>query len=126
MSSNSGKTWFITNVHSGSYDPDQCERIVDDFARAGWEVSHVVRFPEDDLPDRDQLEAAGVGTLGIFTGDGTINSLLHKAAGWDGQVLVLPGGTMNLLCKALHDSEDIDAIIARARQSPARRNRSRW
>lgn len=108
------KLWFVTNVMSGSYDERQCEHIVSAFERAGWQVAHVVRFPEEDLPDRAMLEREGVDTLAIFTGDGTINSLLRRAGGWDGSILVLPGGTMNLLCKSLHSTEDLDAIIARA------------
>jgi hypothetical protein len=53
----------------------------------------------------------------LFAGDGTINATLCKLADWDGAFLILPGGTMNLLAKALHDTLDPAAIIHAAHES---------
>lgn len=107
-------TWLIVNEASGSYDADAIADLVTHFAHADQPVDCIVRCPDDDLPDPAKLNAAGVSLLAIFAGDGTTNSALKTAAGWDGPVLILPGGTMNLLARALHGDQPCDAIIAAA------------
>lgn len=106
------KTWLIVNIDSGSYDASACERIGEALAAIGWPCERVVRFPEDALPDRAMLDSEGVDTLAIYTGDGTINSLAGTLEGWGGSLLVLPGGTLNLLSKALHGDRPLEAIIS--------------
>lgn len=104
----------MANVASGSYDAEQCQAVQSELESAGFHVARVVRCPDDDLPSRAELECEGVAILAMFTGDGTVNGVHERIAGWDGEILVLPGGTMNLLCKTLHDSEDFVEIIRRA------------
>lgn len=106
------KTWLIVNIDSGSYDASACERIGAALAASGWPCDRIVRFPEDELPDRAMLESEGVDTLAIYTGDGTINSLAGAVEGWGGSLLALPGGTLNLLSKKLHGDRPFEAIIA--------------
>lgn len=106
------KTWLIVNVDSGSYDGSACERIGEALSATGRPCDRVVRFPDDELPDRALLESEGVDTLVIYTGDGTINSLAASLEGWGGEMLVLPGGTLNLLSKQLHGDRPIEEIIA--------------
>lgn len=48
----------------------------------------------------------------MFTGDGTINSAAAALEGWGGALLVLPGGTQNLLSKSLHGDRPLEAILA--------------
>ena len=50
----------------------------------------------------------------MFAGDGTINASVCALADWDGAILVVPGGTMNMLAKSLHGDADPAAIIAAA------------
>jgi len=106
------KTWLIVNIDSGSYDASACDRVGAALAAKGWPCDRIVRFPEDELPDRAMLEREGVDTLAIYTGDGTINSLASALEGWAGQLLVLPGGTLNLLSKKLHGDRSIEDIAA--------------
>lgn len=110
-------TWLIVNEASGSYDAAVIADIVTCFANSGHPVDCIVRCPDEDLPTPEKLRAAGVETLAIYAGDGTTNSALKAAAGWDGGVLILPGGTMNLLARALHGEQPFDAIIAEAGRS---------
>lgn len=110
-------TWLIVNEASGSYDADVIADIVTCFAHSGHPVDCIVRCPDEDLPTPDKLRSSGVETLAIYAGDGTTNSALKAAAGWDGAVLILPGGTMNLLARALHGDQPYDAIIAEAARS---------
>ncbi|MAF63862.1 MULTISPECIES: diacylglycerol kinase family protein [Pseudomonadota] len=108
------KTWLIVNEASGSYDAAVIADIVTWFAESDQPVDCIVRCPDEDLPTPDKLDREGVETLAIYAGDGTTNSALKQAAGWDGDVLILPGGTMNLLARALHGDQPCRSIIAEA------------
>lgn len=77
----------------------------------GWKVDRVIAFPEGDLPNPAALDAADVGVLASYTGDGSVNTLINHLNGWGGSVLVLPGGTMNLLSRRLHRELDVAAIL---------------
>jgi hypothetical protein len=49
----------------------------------------------------------------VFTGDGTIHAVVPPLEDWGGAVLILPGGTANLLARALHGESDAVEIVAR-------------
>jgi hypothetical protein len=105
------KIWLVTNSASGSYSEQAVADLTKQFAASGLPLDHVVTIPEEDQPDRTALEAAGVDLLAIYTGDGTINGVVTGLYGWAGHVLVLHGGTQNLLAKALHGESDPGAIV---------------
>jgi diacylglycerol kinase family enzyme len=107
-------TWLIVNEASGSYDADAIADIATRFAEGGAPVDRIVRCPDETLPTPATLKAQGVDILAIYAGDGTTNSALKAAAGWEGSVLILPGGTMNLLAHALHGEQPCHDIIAKA------------
>jgi hypothetical protein len=107
----SGKLWLVVNSASGSNDPAAVEALVEALGAAEASPARVIDGSSDDLPTRTDLDGAGVATLAIYTGDGTINALVPKLEGWDGAVLVLPGGTANLLAKALHGDAAVEAIV---------------
>ncbi len=107
------RLWFISNIRSGSATQAGCEAIEAVCAEKGLALAGRTRFPDDPLPDPAELAAARVDTLMLFAGDGTINAALCHYADWDGAILVLPGGTMNLLAKTLHgDSAPADIVHA--------------
>ncbi|MEO7569069.1 MAG: diacylglycerol kinase family protein [Croceibacterium sp.] len=98
---------MICNASSGSNDEEAvgalCKRLAPD---------RVIPIPGEDVPSAAELDAADVQALAIFTGDGTANSVLLAAEGFGGVILVLPGGTTNLLARALHGEEaTAEAII---------------
>ncbi|MGF7146902.1 diacylglycerol kinase family enzyme [Sphingomonas zeicaulis] len=66
------------------------------------------------MPTAADLDAAGIDLAVLFAGDGTINAALCALASWQGGFLILPGGTMNLLARALHGEADPAAIVAAA------------
>ncbi|WP_033923044.1 diacylglycerol/lipid kinase family protein [Sphingomonas sp. 37zxx] len=109
--------WFITNPNSGSATKEKCDAIETAFDADGLILAGRTDFPDESLPTGAQLDSAGVDTVVLFAGDGTINAALCALAAWEGAFLILPGGTMNLLAKRLHDTLDPAAIIAAARQS---------
>lgn len=103
--------WFITNPNSGSTTEAKCAAIEAIFAERGLLLVGRTLFPDDGLPSLDALARAEVDTVVLFAGDGTINAALCALAAWDGGILILPGGTMNLLAKRLHDKTEPGEII---------------
>lgn len=103
--------WFITNPGSGSSTVEKCEALAALFADHGLTLLGRTTFPTDAMPDPTTLDSAGVDTVVLFAGDGTINTAIRTLADWKGAILILPGGTMNLLAKALHGNADPAAII---------------
>lgn len=114
------KLWLITNPGSGSTTQAKCEALEALFAERGLELAGRTDFPERPLPKGGSLTRRGVDTVVLFAGDGTINAALCALATWKGSFLILPGGTMNLLAKALHDTLDPHEIVAAAHDETRR------
>jgi len=110
------KLWFITNTASGTATADKAAAIEAVFGEHDLMLVGRTAFPEDALPSGAQLDAAGADTVVLFAGDGTINAAACRLAEWNGAILILPGGTMNLLAKALHGNADPATIIHAAKQ----------
>ena len=106
--------WFITNPKSGTATPAKADALAALFAESGLTLVGRTAFPDDVLPTPASLDAAGVDTAVLYAGDGTINAAVAALAEWNGAILILPGGTMNLLAKLLHGPAEPAAIIAAA------------
>lgn len=118
--------WLLTNAASGSNTPAALEGLKACLHDNGIKVSRSIAFPDEPLPGTADLDAAEVDLLIVYTGDGTLNAALAKVTGWHGPVLVLPGGTMNLLSKRLHGdfaAADIVAVVAGGGSRRRRLNR---
>ena len=115
--------WLVTNPASGSNASEAIEALEACCRRHGFAIGGHTRFPEQDLPNPDDLEAKGIRRVAVFAGDGTINSLLTHFRGWSGAVLVLPGGTMNLLYHRLHGERSMEEAIAAVAAGEARLRR---
>ncbi|WP_404337108.1 diacylglycerol/lipid kinase family protein [Sphingomonas sp. MMS12-HWE2-04] len=105
------KLWFITNTNSGTATQAKCEALEAVFAERGLTLAGKTEFPDQKLPEPKALDAAKVDTVVLFAGDGTINAALCALGTWQGDFLILPGGTMNLLAKALHSELDPQKIV---------------
>lgn len=103
--------WLIHNDASGSNDRDTLARINRDCDACGLAIAYRTSFPTERLPNPAMLDAAGVDLVAVFAGDGTINAAIDALAGWSGAVLVLPGGTMNLLYHRLFGELEMDAVL---------------
>jgi diacylglycerol kinase family enzyme len=112
--------WFITNPGSGSTTQAKCDALEAVFEERGLTLAGRTGFPAEKLPTGAQLTRKKVDTVVLFAGDGTINAALCALAKWKGSFLILPGGTMNLLAKALHDTLDPAKIIHAAHEEKSR------
>ncbi len=121
-----GTVWLVVNEASGSWSASAVESVRAAFAACGRPV--VRQFDaRKGVPSSAALVAAGNPVVAVFGGDGTVNTVAAALEGWDGALLVLPGGTANLLARALHGTRpahEIAADLPRLRRT--RRNAIRW
>lgn len=106
------RTLLVINTGSGSADAIGQDEIARHLTDAGYDIRKIVILPARDLPTRAEVEAGGIDLVTILSGDGTVSSLCKKLSGWDGTILPLPGGTMNLLCRKLHGDVQISELLA--------------
>jgi diacylglycerol kinase family enzyme len=112
---------LVCNSQSGSHDDSVHDQIAEACRTHGVPLTAIFALPDDDVPDAAELQRQGIDLLLVWTGDGTINAAATRAAGWDGAILPLPGGTLNLLSKALHGDRPAPDIVADALTGKARR-----
>lgn len=116
--------WLIVNAKSGSNSDAAIQTLHAAFEARGIEIARQISFPEEDLPDSAGLAGSGVEHLIIYTGDGSLNAAISAVSGWDGSVLVLPGGTMNLLSIRLHgENATLEEILDRFERGATKRIR---
>jgi hypothetical protein len=104
-------TWLCVNAASGSNNEAAIRAVTEAFQAAGATPKRIIDISEGGAPHPGDLVQDSVGRLAIFAGDGTTNAVATALEGWGGHVLVLPGGTANLLARALHGERDAAAII---------------
>lgn len=121
--SDSRALWLVTNAASGSNSAAALEALEQCCGEQGFRIAHRTTFPEQDLPTAAMLDAGNIDRVAVFAGDGTINSLLTALAGWSGAVLVLPGGTMNLLYHRLHGDRTMEEVVASVERGQVRMRR---
>ncbi len=102
---------LVCNSASGTYDAEIADEIGRICSDAAMPLVQTFNIPADDLPDANALAALEIDLLLVWTGDGTINAAATIAARWDGVMLPLPGGTLNLLSKSLHGDRPAADIL---------------
>jgi hypothetical protein len=105
------RTLLIINAASGSAGAVSEEEIVAGLSRAGFQVIKTIRLPDEELPDQAEVVRLSASVIAILSGDGTIASVCQEMAGWDGDILVFPGGTMNLLSRRLHGEHTVAELL---------------
>lgn len=105
------RTLLITNTNSGSAGGVDEQSVVSSLKLAGLDIVETRVLPEQDLPSQKELDDKSIEVVAIVSGDGTISSLYTKLAKWGGAILVLPGGTMNLLSRRLHGDVSLDVLL---------------
>jgi len=117
------RLWLVNNTSSGSNDDAALAALEKCCGEHGFRIAHRTVFPAQELPAPAMLDAAGIDTVVVFAGDGTVNSLIAALTGWGGAVLVLPGGTMNLLYHRLHGEQALEEVVAAVATGKANRRR---
>ena len=122
MTSSFTRPALICNTQSGSHDDAVREQIAQLCQTHGTPLVATFALPEGEIPDAAELQLQRIDLLIVWTGDGTINAAATRAAGWGGAILPLPGGTLNLLSKALHGDRPATEIVADALDGQLRRS----
>jgi diacylglycerol kinase family enzyme len=117
------RVWLVVNRASGSNGQEALASLERGCSDAGFAVDRIISFPDQPLPTGVALDRAGVETVAVFAGDGTVNALVAALDGWKGAVLVLPGGTMNLLYHRLHGDRAGEEVVRLAAKGEAKRAR---
>ena len=112
---------LLCNSQSGSHDESVLEAIAAACREEGAPLTATFTLPDDAIPDATELNRGDIDLLIVWPGDGTINAAARGAAGWGGAILPLPGGTLNLLSKALHGDRPAPDILLDALQGKGHR-----
>ncbi len=115
----SGRISAVLNQASGSWTPTaeaEMKRILD---AAGLGEARVSGAAPEDI-DRALTEAAeDAQVLIVLGGDGTIRAAAEQASRTGALLAPLPGGTMNMLPKALYGERNWQAALADTLANPA-------
>jgi diacylglycerol kinase family enzyme len=111
---------LVCNLRSGSSDEALVGRLTDMCQAADAQLVRAFILPDDDLPTAAMLDADGVDVLLVLSGDGTLNAAAAKLETWQGAILPLPGGTLNLFHKTLHGDAGPEDILHAALAGKAR------
>lgn len=104
--------WLIANSSSRSTDETAIAGACAAIERAGGKVVRRIDLAAEDLPGPDTGAPDMVVSLG---GDGTANAVIRRYGVESGpRLLILPGGTMNLLSQRLHGDTPLDQVVERA------------
>ena len=106
--------WLIANSMSKTTNETIIAGVCDTLRAHGFAVEIRADLSQEEMPDGEALPEV-IACLG---GDGTASAVIDRYGKRDVPLLVLPGGTMNLLAHRLHGDAGIDAIIARAAERP--------
>jgi diacylglycerol kinase family enzyme len=121
MTSSFSRPALICNLRSGSSDEALVGRLTEICDAGGAPLVRAFILPDDDLPSVAALDDAGIDLLLVLSGDGTLNAAASKLETWNGAMLPLPGGTLNLFHKTLHGDRSPEEILNDALSGKARR-----
>ncbi|HEX5007132.1 MAG TPA: diacylglycerol kinase family protein, partial [Hyphomonadaceae bacterium] len=115
------KTFALYNPASGSVTADGGEKLRAALDEAGVRGAELVELDREDCEKQLKLlAAANPDLLIVWGGDGTLRTAL-TLAGQTPNLLLLPGGTMNLLTKSIHGDKAWDVILKEVLAGPKRK-----
>jgi hypothetical protein len=106
--------WLIANSMSRTTDSAAIDDACEMLRAHGFQLMRRVDLSTESLPDGEALP----DIIACLGGDGTASAVIDHYGEREVPLLVLPGGTMNLLAHRLHGEADIPTIIERAAQTP--------
>lgn len=116
------KVGVIINTSSGGFDSESEQKILSILARAGIVEPKVWCHSADEMT-RSLVEATGqnVDVLIVFGGDGTIRTAAEACAEEGLYLIPLPGGTMNMLSRALYGDVAWEETLKNTLTAPLRK-----
>ena len=116
------KTIALYNPASGSVTANGGDRLRDALEAAGVRGAEVLEIDRSDGAGQlKTLAASNPDLFVVWGGDGTIRSALHVVGKTTSNLLLLPGGTMNLLTRSIHGEKAWDAVLKDVLSSPKRK-----
>jgi diacylglycerol kinase family enzyme len=115
------KTIALYNPDSGSIPADGSERLRAVLEQAGVREAELIELERPDC--RPQLKRLADNEPDLFIvwgGDGTLRAALSVAGQSTANLLLLPGGTMNLLTRSIHGDKTWDAVLKDVLAGPKR------
>jgi diacylglycerol kinase family enzyme len=114
------KVGVIINTSSGSYDSESEQKMLSILTGAGV-VEPKVWCGEAKEMERFFAEAAGqkLEVLIVLGGDGTIRTAAEACAEMGSCLILLPGGTMNMLPRALYGNVSWEAALRKTLAAPS-------
>ena len=113
-----GRVVAVLNRASGSWTPTSEAETEALLKAAGLKDARVVGAPPADIEAALDEAIAGADVLIVLGGDGTIRSAAAKLRGKSAMLVPLPGGTMNMLPKALYGERPWRAALADTLANP--------
>lgn len=114
------KTIALFNPRSGSVPADARERLNAVLAEAGHGNAELVEAGEDQEHQLREIAAMAPDLFIVWGGDGTLRAALSTVGQVTSNLLLLPGGTMNLLPRTVHGERPWDEIVRDVIRSPRR------
>lgn len=114
------KTIALYNPAAGSVTPDGGEKLRAALEEAGVRGADLVELDRENCETQlKEFAAANPDLFVVWGGDGTLRTAL-TLAGQTPNLLLLPGGTMNLLTKSIHGDKPWDVVLKDVLAGPKR------
>lgn len=115
------KSIALFNPKSGSVPPDARERLMAALQEAGVNGAELIETDPDDCNGQlARLAETRPDLFVVWGGDGTIRAALSIVGPTTPNLLLLPGGTMNLLPRAIHGEKAWDQVLRDVMAEPKR------
>lgn len=117
------KTIALFNPRSGSVPADSRERLLAVLEEVGHGGAELVETdPEDQEGQLRALAAKFPDLFIVWGGDGTLRAALTTVGEVTSNLLLLPGGTMNLLPHTVHGQKGWEEVLRDVIRSPRRKS----
>lgn len=116
------KTVALINPASGGVTADGADRMRTALEAAGVRGAEIVEIDLSGCAKQlTDIAALSPDLFVVWGGDGTLRAALTTVGQTTTNLLLLPGGTMNLLAKSIHGPETWDKILSSVLEGPKRK-----
>lgn len=119
------KSFALFNPKAGSVPNDARDRLTSVLHQAGINGAELVETdPDNCIAQLKTLAQTAPDLFIVWGGDGTIRAALSIVGPVTPNLLILPGGTMNLLSRSIHGEKSWDVILQEVLKGPKLRSLS--